>query len=161
MIEALRHHGRSLLVASWLGAAILFAAVVAPGAFRVLPTSELAGRVVGHTLSWLNVSGVVMSLALLLARGRREDAVGSERLRRIESFALASMCLATGATEFVINKRIANLRSAHDIASLAKSDPARVEFGMLHGASVVVFGVGVAAAVVALLVIVRRDYRSI
>lgn len=161
MVEALRQQGRLLLIAMWLGAGVFFAAVVAPGAFEVLPTSELAGRIVGRTLSWLNISGTVLSLVLFAsawAARRRSATAGERHLRLAEMIALAVMWLATVATEFAINKRIARLRMDHEVASLAPTDPVRIEFGMLHGASVIVFGVSLLAALIALLVIVRRRF---
>lgn len=157
MTKALRHYGRALLLAMWVGAAVFFAAVVAPGAFRVLPSTELAGRVVGHALTWLNITGALLSFALAAYAliGTRE-----RRHSRIEHLALWTMFAALASTEFVINRRIAHLRAEYVIASLAVTDPVRAEFGMLHGASVIVFGIAFLAAVVALFAAIRRAHKS-
>ena len=151
------HHWRALGIAAWLGAALFFAGVVAPAAFDVLPTSELAGRVVARSLSWLNVAGVVLGVLLAAYTAGEMRGRMSRRPRIIEYGAVALFLVANVATEFVINRRIAGLRAANDIASLAADDPVRAEFGMLHGASVIVFAAGVVAATVALVMIVRRE----
>ncbi len=63
---------RMSLLAAWLGAAIYFSAVVAPSAFAVLRSfslnnaGEIAGTIVTRTLSVINVSGLLLSLLLLL-----------------------------------------------------------------------------------------------
>src|SRR6476660_908708 len=51
------------LLAAWLGAATVFAAVVAPAAFDVLPSRTLAGALVGRVLPVLFWSGVVVGVA--------------------------------------------------------------------------------------------------
>lgn len=59
-----------LLLGGWVGAWFLFGAVVAPTAFRALPSTQLAGAVVGPTLTALHLYGGVAGAALaLLARG--------------------------------------------------------------------------------------------
>ncbi len=58
------HAALWLLLAGWLGAWILFAFVVAPTAFRVLPTTRVAGQLVGPVLTALHLYGVGAGLAL-------------------------------------------------------------------------------------------------
>ena len=55
----------SALVWLWLGAALLFIAVVAPAAFAVLPSRALAGLVVGRVLPVLFWSGAVIAVILM------------------------------------------------------------------------------------------------
>jgi uncharacterized membrane protein len=54
----------------WIGGLIFFAFVVAPSAFSVLPTSHLAGNLVGRTLGklhWIAIfSGIVFLVSSLL-----------------------------------------------------------------------------------------------
>ena len=50
----------ALLLAAWLGAGVLFAAVVAPAAFAVLPSRNLAGALVGRVLPVVLIAGVVV-----------------------------------------------------------------------------------------------------
>jgi hypothetical protein len=58
----------------WIGAWLLFGIVVAPTAFRVLPSIEVAGSLVGPILAALHLygaaaGGVLALLALFLRRG--------------------------------------------------------------------------------------------
>jgi hypothetical protein len=53
-----------LLLGGWLGAWILFAFVVAPTAFRVLPSTQIAGELVGPVLAALHLYGVGAGIAL-------------------------------------------------------------------------------------------------
>ena len=64
------HH---LLLGTWLGSWVLFALVVAPTAFRVLPSGTAAGQLVGPILDTLHLGGIVVGLALaLVALGSRQ-----------------------------------------------------------------------------------------
>ncbi|NBW64887.1 DUF4149 domain-containing protein, partial [bacterium] len=56
----------ALLLSAWGGASLLTIAVVAPGAFRALPTRGLAGAMVGQVLPTVFVSGLVIGLAVAL-----------------------------------------------------------------------------------------------
>src|SRR5690242_20503516 len=57
----------TLLLAAWIGAALLFSIVVAPAAFAVLPSRTLAGALVGRVLPVIFYAGVVIgSLVVLL-----------------------------------------------------------------------------------------------
>src|ERR1043165_9689779 len=59
-----------LMLAAWLGAGILVAAVVAPAAFRVLPSRTMAGAVVGAVLPVILVSGLVIGAVALALEAR-------------------------------------------------------------------------------------------
>ena len=62
-----------ILLGGWIGAQLLFATTVAPTAFQVLPSTELAGRLVSPVLAVLHLSGAAagVALALLAALLRR------------------------------------------------------------------------------------------
>lgn len=153
---------RSVLIALWLGAAIFTVAVVAPVAFQVLPTRELAGTMVGRTLDVLHISGCIIGLLLLLGAcvesNQVNEHVRSRRWRTTELVALAVLTLASALNQFVIDRRITALRAEINraIDELAASDPLRQEFGKLHGLSVLVLSVAIIAGVVALIAVVRR-----
>jgi len=120
----------------WIGAALLFAAVVAPTLFAVLPTRALAGLVVGRVLPVIFWSGVVVGgVALATHHGWQRAA------------AVVIVCTALGA-QLGVAPRIQSLRAAlgPDIEAIAKDDPQRVAFGKLHGVSVALLGVGLLAA---------------
>jgi uncharacterized membrane protein len=136
------------LLAVWIGGALLAAAVVAPAAFRVLPTRALAGALVGQVLPAVFVSGLVLGLgAALLAWG---DGGAFVRARVVLPIVLAVACVVA---QFVVTPRIERLRATMgpDIEALATTDPRRVEFGRLHGISVAWMGLGMVAAGAALV----------
>jgi hypothetical protein len=133
---------------SWLGAALFFAAVVAPAAFDVLPEPGLAGALVGRLLPPLFVVGMICGFSILAAERRWQRAGRGLRI----GGALV-MIGAGGLAQFVLAARITRLRAAIDrpVSQLAVDDARRKEFGRLHGMSVVSLGAAMvgAAAVVA------------
>jgi hypothetical protein len=152
MSDASERRGLSvaqLVVASaWLGAALLFVAVVAPAAFAALPTRTLAGDLVGAVLPPLFYSGLVIGLVLLLV------ALGTHRGKIVTAGTVGGVlvALSCAAAQFLVAPRIERVRAsiAGPVESVAPSDPRRVAFGRLHGASVIWLGVAtIGAAVVA------------
>lgn len=153
----LLHGLRLLVVAVWLGSAVFFAAAVAPSAFAVLPSRELAGAVVARTLTILNVGGFVAGLLLLAG------ALAGRRLVRWYSWiaevaALAVLTAATFVGQFVISARMSALRvqMGRPIEEVAADDPLRVAFNALHSNSVTALSVAMLAAAVALFLVARR-----
>lgn len=149
-----RRDAKLSLLAAWFGAGVFVVAVVAPGAFAVLPTRALAGAMVGRTLSVLNVSGFIIGLALL--------ALTFFKTRRGEWFEramLAIFALTCAIGQWVITARMETLRAAmggRPVDELPSTDPLRLEFGALHGVSVLVLGIGMLAAFIALILTMRR-----
>lgn len=140
------------LLAGWLGAVLLFAAVVAPAAFAVLPTAALAGALVGRVLPVLFVAGIL--LGALVVAGAAGRSGPRRRLGRV--VAGGTLLLACGVAQFVIGERIERVRAAagSSLDQLAADDPIRVTFGRLHGLSVAGLGVAAAGATAALIVLV-------
>lgn len=134
--------------AAWLGAALLFAAVVAPAAFAVLPSRALAGAVVGRVLPVLFWAGVLVG-AVVAALSLRGDGAA----RRWSVASGAAMMIACAAAQFVVAPRIARLRAAigPSIEALAADDVRRAEFGRLHAVSVGWLGLAMLAAAAALV----------
>jgi len=134
------------LLALWLGAALFFAAAVAPAAFDVLPTSALAGALVGRLLPPLFGVGAAVGLAVVAVELR----VGVAR-SRLRTNAAAVLFAACALAQFVIGGRIERLRmgAGQPISSLAAQDPRRVAFGRLHVLSVAALGAGMLAAAAA------------
>ena len=129
---------------AWLGAALLFAAVVAPAAFAALPTRTLAGAMVGAVLPAVFYSGIVVGLGLCVAQlvARRARIV---TLGTVAGFLMAVSC---AAAELVVAPRIERARAAiaGPVESVPPSDPRRVAFGRLHAVSVLWLGIAVAGA---------------
>ena len=141
----------TLLLAVWIGAALLFTLVVAPAAFAVLPTRTLAGALVGRVLPVIFYAGVVIgSLIVLLDIIGRTGAWG-------RSAAGAVSALACAVAQLVVGTRIDRLRAAISgpLDALAGDDPRRVAFGRLHAISVGWLGLAMVAAIVALTLAVR------
>lgn len=136
------------LLALWLGAAALTAAVVAPAAFAVLPTRALAGALVGRVLPVVFVGGLVVGVA-----GAALASSGGGAFGRARVWLPAACALLCAVAQFGITPRIQTLRAAMgpDIEALAKDDPRRAEFGRLHGVSVLFMGAAGLAAGAALV----------
>ena len=141
----------TLLLAVWIGAALLFTVVVAPAAFSVLPTRTLAGALVGRVLPVIFYAGVVIgSLIVVLELIGRTGAWG-------RSAAGAVSALACALAQLIVGTRIDRLRAAigGPLDALAVDDPRRVAFGRLHAISVGWLGLAMVAAIIALALAVR------
>lgn len=136
----------AVAASAWLGAAMLFVAVVAPAAFAVLPTRTLAGALVGAVLPALFYTGIVLGSGLVLA------SLVTRRGRIVTSGTVGGLIVALSCTaaQFVVAPRIERARGAigAPIESLAPSDVRRVTFGRLHAASVLWLGVAIVGAAV-------------
>ncbi|HYG10912.1 MAG TPA: DUF4149 domain-containing protein [Pyrinomonadaceae bacterium] len=149
---------RLLLLGMWLGAAVFFSFAVAPGAFAVLPARELAGAIVTRTIGIVNVGGCLVALLLLATAFARRGAA-TRRAWILEVIALALVALATGVGHWVVSARMAALRIAmgRPIDEVAASDPLRLAFNSLHGYSVAAMTTAMLAAIVAFILIARRN----
>lgn len=129
---------------AWLGAALLFAAVVAPAAFAALPSRTLAGALVGAVLPAVFYSGIVVGLGLSLAA----LVVGRGRIVTLGTVAGFLMAVSCAAAELVVAPRIERARVAigGPVESVPPSDPRRIAFGRLHAVSVLWLGVAVVGA---------------
>ena len=145
-----------MLLAAWLGAALIVAAVVAPAAFDVLPTRTLAGALVGRVLPVLFWSGLCIGLlsTWLCARLPMTSARAASALVLVASSLVAQL---------VIAPRIERVRAAigGPVDALDPANPLRQSFGRLHAASVACLGVGGLAVFVMLVLIVRLTSRSL
>jgi hypothetical protein len=141
----------TLLLALWIGAALLFAIVVAPAAFSVLPTRTLAGALVGRVLPVLFYAGVVIGSLIVIL-----DLMGKTG-SWARTAAGAVSALACAIAQLVVGTRIDRLRAAigGPLDALAVDDPRRIAFGQLHAISVGWLGVALLAAIIALALAVR------
>lgn len=151
----------------WLGAALLFAAVVAPALFAALPSPATAGDVVGRVLPVLLWAGVVVSLIVGYIEAFAQNAILTKRwtpgARRPDlndvvhfggyraagqragfGFLIALAC----GYALVLGQRIDRLRTSigQPIETLAASDPHRIDFGRMHALSVAALGVAMLSA---------------
>jgi len=131
---------RFLLVFSlgtWVGAGLMVTLVVAQGAFRQLPTPDLAGAVVGYTLTRLHLAGMVAGIVFLAASAALR---GAGSLARSAALLVALMIVLTATSEFGVTPRMTGLREQMirehgSVAATPREDPARSSFGKLHGVS--------------------------
>ena len=138
------------LLAAWLGAAIFVAAFVAPAAFAVLPTRALAGAIVGRILPVLFTLGILFGGAVAIMNqwmGAGRWVTGGASLLAVAS---AAALLVT------IRARMAVAAAGEPLDALDPADPRRIAFGRMHGLSVLLMGIGLLAACVALVVIARH-----
>lgn len=120
-----------LALGGWVGSWACFALLVAPVAFRVLPSAELAGKLVGPVLASLHYAGAVAALvvagsAAWLGRGRLAVAL---------PLLLGAGCLVN---EWVVTARITALRPL--AFGPEGSSEAAAAFYRLHQVSMLVFG---------------------
>lgn len=141
----------------------VFSAVVAPAAFGVLRlyalpnASEIAGAIVSRSLSVVNVTGFVIALLLAVTIFARRDLTGRKSFLA-EGVCLAVVALMTGLGHWVIAARMRALKATMilPIDQLTADDARRVAFNSLHGNSVIVLSLAMIAALVALVLMLRR-----
>ncbi|MER3632649.1 MAG: hypothetical protein C4325_11225 [Blastocatellia bacterium] len=152
---------RLLLLGGWLGAAIFFVAI-AQTAFALLPERELAGALVGRTLSLLNFAGLAVAFlvfVLSLANRARSGTilVWAERAMAI----LLAIACALG--QFVTGILISSIRSqmgGRPIDEFAIDDPLRVRFNELHEYSTWILAIAMIAALVGFFAVSVRNTDS-
>jgi hypothetical protein len=120
-----------LALVMWVGA-LLFFGVVAYTAFSVLPSTHMAGLVVGGSLRHLHTMGlgcgVVLMLTLLLAGAR-----GRPRAYAASLLLTIVMMVLTGVSQFGIMPAMERHRAAVGaIDSVPRTDPDRAAFDRLH-----------------------------
>ena len=118
----------------WIGGLIFFAFVVAPSAFSVLPTSHLAGNLVGRTLGklhWIAIFSGIVFLVSSLLYSRLTD--GTAHVFAARHALVCLMLALTLISQFGIIPRMDALRaSLGDVRSVPIDNPERVQFDSLH-----------------------------
>jgi hypothetical protein len=139
-----------VLLAAWLGAALLVAAVVAPAAFAVLPSRTLAGALVSRVLPVLFWAGITIGVSVAALTWAMPQRIW----RTSGALALAGAC---AAAQLAVAPRIARVREqiGGAVDALDPSDPRRQAFGRLHGLSVAWMGIGGLAAMLTLILLLR------
>lgn len=127
-----------LVLGGWVGSWAFFALVIARVAFQVLPSAELAGRLVGPVLATLHWYGAVAGVVLAgLATG-----LGRGRLLVWLPLALTAACLVS---ELGITPQLAGLR---DLAfGPDGSVEAARQYRQLHAVSMSIFSLVLIAAI--------------
>jgi len=151
LLRTLEFLGLSL----WLGSDVFLSFVVAPGAFRILPSRDSAGAIVGFGLGRMHLIGVVCGIAILLARLVRTRAFAS--LAAPAALCLALMILLTVVSQQAVSPKMAALRvQMGSIQATAEDSPLLAEFGRLHRVSASLEGAVLLAGFAALYLMVRE-----
>lgn len=150
---------RLLLLAIWFGGAIFFIGV-AQTAFSVVPDRELAGAVVGRSLTILNYAGAAISLILIATSFivKRANAFWLW-VERLLLFVIAAASLGG---QFVISAWMATIRSqaGGPIDALAADNPLRMQFDKLHHWSEWTLMAAMIAALLTFFIIANRRFAS-
>src|SRR5262249_47749096 len=141
-----------VLLSLWIGATVLFAAVVAPALFAVLPSRATAGEVVGRILPVLLYTGIAISLVAALLETMGAARIGAHRAGA--SLPIGLVC----ALAVWVGQRIDKLTASigQPIDALPADDPRRTDFGRLHALSVALLGVAMLVAVGLAVPVARR-----
>jgi len=142
-----------LLLSVWLGSMISFSFAVAPSAFAVLPTRELAGALVTSIISKVELMGLVIGPLLILIRLVRPS--GTAKLLHI--ILLLVMTATAGLSRFSISPKMVSLRQemGGHIDDVPAADPLRIHFNDLHQYSVALMSAAMLAGIVVLFLTVR------
>lgn len=130
----------SLIV--WIGGLIFFAFGVAPAAFAVLPTTHVAGNLVGRTLAILHWMGIFSGLLFLASSLLYSHLTrGTPHTFAARNVLIVLMLALTLTSQFGIIPRMDTLRtSMGEINSVPPDNPARRQFDALHAWSTRVEG---------------------
>ncbi len=153
---------RLLLIGIWLGAAVYFSFAIAPSAFAVLPSRELAGAMVSRSLTIVNIGGLVIGLILLASSFIAS--VGSNRFTLwTERFLLLFLTAACAVGQFVLALWISFVKAqmGKPIDEIALDDPLRIQFNNLHEYSVWVLVAAMLATLIAFFLIAVKSDKKI
>jgi hypothetical protein len=147
-----------LLLGVWLGSMMFFSFAVAPSAFAVLPTREMAGVMVTSSIGKLEVLGMVLGALLLLmhaANWRQRASSGAVKI--LQSVLLLLMIGSAALSRFWISPAMVSLRAQMGgrIDDVAITDPLRVEFNDLHQYSVGLMSAAMISGLIVLFLTVR------
>lgn len=146
-----------LVLAVWLGAMTVFSFVVAPTAFAVLPTRELAGTLVTGVLSKIDLAGMAAGplLMLLIVLSWKPDRARTTN-KVIRLILLAVMAGSAALSRLFITPTMVSLRESMGglIDDVPLDDPMRIQFDHLHQFSVGLMSVAIFAGFIVLFLVV-------
>ena len=143
----------------WLGSDVFLSFVVAPGAFSVLASRDLAGAIVGYSLGRMHWIGIVCGLVILLVRALRIRSLTA--LVAPAALCVVLMIILTVISQVAVSPKMAVLRvRMGSIEATAAGSPLLAEFARLHTISVGLES-GVLLAGLAALFLMVRDASSV
>ena len=120
---------------TWVGSILFFSFVVTQGAFSVLPNNDLAGALVGYTLTKLHMIGIVAGVIYLLSTALNERSIGA--LVHPAALLVFVMIVCTTISQYGVIARMDMLKlQMGSIEATAAENPLRVAFDRLHQYSV-------------------------
>jgi uncharacterized membrane protein len=144
-----------LALSLWLGSDVFLSFVVAPGAFRILPSRDQAGAIVGHSLWWMHFLGVTCGIVLLVARLLRTRSFSA--LVAPGALCVFLMIALTVVSQHAVSPRMAALRvQMGSIEATQPGSPLLAEFSRLHRISVSLESGVLLAGLAALFSMVRE-----
>lgn len=138
-----------LLLGGWIGAMLLFGAVVARAAFVAVPDPGIAAHLIGRVLGPLQLSGIGLALVLSALGGSLERG----RAVVVLPLLLGVLC---AVNHFGVSPAVA----AIDIADPALAATAGTRFARLHQLSVWLFGATAVGALALAALHARRELRQ-
>ena len=145
------HSALWLVLGGWIGSFGLFALVIARTAFEVLPSTEVAGQLVGPVLSAIHLYGAAAGLGtalIALAMGRRGLPVGLPLI-------LMVACLYT---QFGVSAEIAEIRPM--VFGPEGDADAAGRWQVLHRRSMIIFSAVWLGSMALLVLHARIDARN-
>jgi uncharacterized membrane protein len=132
-----------LSLVAWIGGLLFFAFVLAPTAFHVLPSTHLAGNLVGRALGklhWIAIVSGVVFLATSCLYSRLDD--GVTHVFALRHLLIVLMLTLTLVSQFWIIPRMDTLRATvSDFSTVPVDNPARMQFDAFHAWSTRVEGI--------------------
>jgi uncharacterized membrane protein len=147
-----------LSLVAWIGGLIFFSFVVAPAAFAVSPTRQLAGAMVGRCLAALHWIGIISGVVFAgTSMTYSALTVGRAEAFAPRHIAVYLMLILTLVSQFGVSPRMHQLRAEmKEIDTLPQTDSRRVEFNRLHVWSTGLEGGVFVLGLVALALTARR-----
>jgi hypothetical protein len=147
-----------LLLGVWLGSMIFFSFAVAPSAFAVLPTREMAGVMVTSTIGKVEVLGLIIGTLLILIHiAKWRSRQSSRAIKTLHAVLLLLMIASAGLSRFWISPAMVLLRArmGGHIDDVSATDPMRIQFNDLHQYSVGLMSAAMISGLIVLFLTVR------
>jgi hypothetical protein len=143
---------------TWVGSILFFSFVVTQGAFSVLPNADLAGAIVGYTLTKLHMIGIISGVIYLLATAVSEKSIGA--LAQPAPLLVFVMVVCTVVSQYGVIARMDDLRGQMgSVSATAAGNPLRAAFDRLHQYSVWLESAVLLSGLVALFLTARQRTR--
>jgi hypothetical protein len=140
---------------TWVGSILFFSFVVTQGAFSVLPNADLAGAIVGYTLTKLHMIGIISGVIFLLATAVSDKSIGA--LAQPAPLLVFVMVVCTVVSQYGVIARMDDLRGQMgSVSATAAGNPLRAAFDRLHQYSVWLESAVLLSGLVALFLTARQ-----